>query len=86
MSGPSVPDQTPVTHRRQLIEYFETACKSPSQWRIGTEYEKFAYRMDDLRPLPYDNSPQSIRALLVGLQRFGWKPVLEQGNLIALSK
>jgi glutamate--cysteine ligase len=86
MSGPSVPDQTPVTHRRQLIEYFETACKSPSQWRIGTEHEKFAYRMDDLRPLPYDNSPQSIRALLVGLQRFGWKPVLEQGNLIALSK
>ena len=85
MSAPSIPNQTPITDKRQLIEYFEVGCKPPAQWRIGTEHEKFTYRFDDLRPLPYEG-PQSIRALLKGLQRFGWKPILEQKNLIALSK
>ena len=37
----------------------------------------------DLTPVPYDG-PRGIRALLQGLTRFGWKPVVEGGNIIAL--
>lgn len=75
----------PVTDIRQLAEYFDAACKPRAAWRIGTEHEKFAYRTDDLRPLPYAGEV-SIAALLQGLTRFGWAPVLEDGRLIALQQ
>jgi len=83
------PDETkigaPLTEKRQLVEYMESGCKPKEDWRIGTEHEKFAYRLDDLRPLDYEG-PQGIRAILEGLNRFGWEPVLEAGNPIALIK
>ena len=78
------PNEVPVTDRRQLVEYLESGCKPVEQWRIGTEHEKFAYRLSDLRPLPYDG-PDGIGALLEGLARFGWQRVEERGKLIALS-
>ena len=78
------PNEVPVTDRRQLIEHLEQGCKPIEQWRIGTEHEKFAYRLSDLRPLPYDG-PAGIGALLEGLARFGWQRVEERGKLIALS-
>ncbi|MEQ9638479.1 MAG: glutamate--cysteine ligase [Alphaproteobacteria bacterium] len=86
MSGASnMVDTTggPLT-RDDLIGYLEQGCKPPEQWRIGTEHEKFGYHLDDLRPLEYDG-PRGIRAMLEGLQRFGWDPVIEKGNVIALS-
>ena len=46
----------------------EQRCKPADDWRIGTEHEKFAYRLSDLRPLPYDG-PDGIGALLEGLVR-----------------
>ena len=55
-----------------------------SEWRIGTEHEKFAYRTSDLRPLPYDG-PDGISELLNRMTRFGWEPVTENGNVIALT-
>ena len=77
------PSEVPVTDRRQLVEHLEQGEKPPAQWRIGTEHEKFAYRLSDLRPLPYDG-PDGIGALLEGLARFGWQRVDEAGKLIAL--
>src|SRR3546814_20213969 len=65
--------------------YLEAGCKPAEAWRIGTEHEKFCYALDDFRPLPYAGE-RSIRALLEGLQRFGWAPVAEDGNVIALTK
>ncbi|MEE8560088.1 MAG: glutamate-cysteine ligase family protein, partial [Alphaproteobacteria bacterium] len=85
MSGPSTPSAEPVTDKRQLIQYLEAGCKPRDEWRIGTEHEKFAYRLEDLRPIPYDG-PQSIRAILEGLKRFGWQPVFEDENPVALTK
>jgi glutamate--cysteine ligase len=83
MSGPSASDERIVESRAQLVEWFEAGCKPAEHWRIGTEHEKFAYRVDDLAPLPYEGSP-GIRDLLTGLQRFGWQPMLEGDNIIAL--
>src|SRR5690606_1245930 len=45
-------------------------------WRIGTEHEKFGFRLDDLRPPAFDGE-RGIEALLTGLARFGWTPVRE---------
>jgi glutamate--cysteine ligase len=84
MSGPSANDARRIESRAQLIEWFEAGCKPAERWRIGTEHEKFAFRVDDHAPLPYEGNP-GIRDLLTGLQRFGWEPVFENGNVIALS-
>ena len=83
MSGPSIASHEPATDRKRLIEYLEGGCKPKSAWRIGTEHEKLAYGLQDYRALPYDG-PQSIRAVLEGMQRYGWQPVIEDGNPIAL--
>jgi glutamate--cysteine ligase len=76
----------PITGREQLAEYLASGCKPKSDWRIGTEHEKFGYCKDSLLPLPYDG-PRSIRAMLEGLRDdYGWAPVLEGGNIIGLVK
>src|SRR5260370_23918933 len=85
MSVPSSLQGPPITDQRQLILYHDAGNKPPAAWRIGTEHEKFMFRRADLRPVPYDG-PDGIRALLEGLTRFGWQPVLENGNPIALSR
>ncbi len=74
-----------ITDKSQLVEYLERGAKPVDQWRIGTEHEKFGYRLSDFRPLPYEGDC-GIRAILNGLQKFGWRPVLENGNPIALQK
>jgi len=83
MAAPAKVDTTPIESKAQLVAYLEAGCKPPSDWRIGTEHEKFAYRESDLRPLAYDGSP-GIGVLLRGLQQFGWEPILEGENVIAL--
>jgi glutamate--cysteine ligase len=73
-------------HRKSaLVEYMEAGSKPREAWRIGTEHEKFAYRLDDLRPLEYEGE-NGIREFLERLTRFGWKPVVENGNPIALTR
>ncbi|WP_341211734.1 glutamate--cysteine ligase [uncultured Limimaricola sp.] len=76
----------PIEHHSQLAEYLASGCKPQSDWRIGTEHEKFGYCRDSHLPLPYEG-PRSIRAMLEGLRdRFGWSPVEEQGKLIGLER
>ena len=83
MSGPSVASKEPITRREQLVDYIASGEKPAAAWRIGTEHEKFGFRLDDLRPLTWEG-PQGIGALLEGLTRFGWERVTENGKLIAL--
>ncbi len=83
MSSPSHVADTPITDRRQLVEVLASGEKPSAQWRIGTEHEKFGFRLDDLRPPTFDGA-QGIEALLTGLTRFGWEPVQENGRTIAL--
>jgi glutamate--cysteine ligase len=86
MSGPPAGKGEPITDRRQLVEWLEAGCKPRSEFRIGTEHEKFGFHHETLRPLAYDG-PGGIRALLEGLAgRYGWQPVLENGVPIALTR
>ena len=54
MSGASAKNDTPIESKDILVRYMESGCKPPEQWRIGTENEKFAFRLSDLKPLTYD--------------------------------
>ena len=75
-----------IEDHAQLAEYLAAGCKPKSDWRIGTEHEKFGYLTDTHEPLPYDG-PRSIRAVLEGLRdRYGWAPVSEGGHIIGLEK
>ena len=83
MSSPSSVAESPVTDRRQLVEDLASGVRPREAWRIGTEHEKFGFRLDDLRPPTFDGD-RGIEALLQGLVRFGWDPVNEHGRTIAL--
>lgn len=66
-----------------LTTYLAKGCKPKQDWRIGTEHEKFGYHLKDLSPLNYEG-PNGVQAMLLGLEQFGWKPIAEQGKVIAL--
>ncbi|MCE9648692.1 MAG: glutamate--cysteine ligase [Parvibaculum sp.] len=73
----------PVTSRDDLVAALERGAKPKTDWRIGTEHEKFPFHIADNSPVPYDG-PHGIRAMLEGLTRFGWLPVREGETLIGL--
>ena len=73
----------PISGKQALVAYLEAGCKPRDLWRIGTEHEKFVFRLADLRPVPYQG-PRGIAALLEGLRRYGWRPVYEADQIIAL--
>jgi glutamate--cysteine ligase len=77
-------DSSPIENRADLLSVFEGGEKPIADWRIGTEHEKFVFRVEDHRAPSYDERG-GIRDLLMGLVEFGWKPVIESGNVIALS-
>jgi glutamate--cysteine ligase len=73
-----------IETRDQLISLFEKGEKPADRWKIGTEHEKFVYRLADHRAPSYEE-PGGILDLLKGLQAYGWKPVEEGGKIIALA-
>jgi len=85
MSIPAAANAEPVRSKAQLVASIETGNKPAADWRIGTEHEKFAFNWKDYTRLPYEGET-GIKALLEGLQRFGWEPVREKETLIGLKK
>ena len=93
MSGPSHARETPIHDHRLLAATLEGGCKPVSEWRIGTEHEKFGFYLPDragdpalaLRPPPYEGE-HGIGALLEGIAALGWNRIEEHGRLIALSR
>ena len=73
-----------IESRDDLLSIFAGGEKPRADWRIGTEHEKFVYRLADHRAPSWDE-PEGIRDLLQGLTEFGWKPIEEDGKIIALA-
>ncbi len=85
MSNPRDADTTPIGSVQQLADYIAAGCKPKSEYRIGTEHEKFGYQAATLRPPPYE--PDGIRTVLQGLAAAdpaGWELILEHGAPIGL--
>jgi glutamate--cysteine ligase len=77
-------DMTPIETRDELVAWFEAGSKPKSQFRMGTEHEKFVFTVEGQRPVPYDGR-RSIRTLLEGMQYLlGWEPIMEDGNIIGM--
>jgi glutamate--cysteine ligase len=89
MSNPGDADQTPITSVKQLADYIAAGCKPAERFRIGTEHEKFGFRLADLAPPPYEpagDQPGSIRGLLEGLLQYGGSPITDSGRVIGLKQ
>lgn len=67
-----------------LVRWFNAGAKPKADWRVGAEHEKFVFRLGTHQPVAY--APNGIKALLEGLTRYGWKPVMEGDNVIALER
>jgi glutamate--cysteine ligase len=85
MSVPSQAGGEIVSGKEQLVAYLESGCKPPERWRVGTEHEKFPFRIGDHTPIAYEGT-SGIHALLEGLKRFGWHAVTEGETLIGLTR
>ena len=89
MSNPGDGDATPLTSIQQLADHLAVGCKPAAAFRIGTEHEKFGFRLDDLAPPPYepaDGQPGSIRDLLEGLRRYDAEPIMDGENVIGVKQ
>jgi glutamate--cysteine ligase len=62
-----------------LVQWFGVGAKPAAEWRVGAEHEKFPFRLNSHRPIPYEG-PDGIKALLEGLMRFGWNGVYEASD------
>ncbi len=82
MSNPGETDDTPIESLAQLADELAAGNKPASEFRIGTEHEKFGFSRDDLSPPPY--SPRGIQSVLEGLQSEDFEPILDRGVLIGL--
>ncbi|WP_426264264.1 glutamate--cysteine ligase [Sphingomonas sp. PWP1-2] len=73
-----------IESRDQLVASFARGEKPADRWRIGTEHEKFVYADSDHHAPSYTEQG-GIRDLLKALEEFGWAPVTEGGNVIAMT-
>lgn len=77
-------DSSPIDGIEALIDWFQAGSKPVSDWRLGTEHEKFAFCTASLKPVAYDG-PRGIEALLRGMEALlGWEPILDAGRIIGL--
>lgn len=72
-----------IESRDQLVAPMIAGEKPPERWRIGTEHEKLVFRGPDHHAPAYCEDG-GIRDILLALTEFGWEPVEEGGQVIAM--
>lgn len=78
-------DSTPVNRVAELAATLEAGCKPADQFRIGTEHEKFGFRLTDHSPIPY-GGPDGVEAVLKGMEKLlNWARIEDAGKIIGLA-
>jgi glutamate--cysteine ligase len=70
----------------ELEAYFHNAGKPRDQWRVGTEYEKVGIDRTTGKAIPYFGPRGVDRILRELIDRYGWQPEEQDGNIIALTR
>ena len=76
-----ISDSPLIESRQALVAFFAGGEKPPSRYRVGTETEKLAYRMESLSPVAYE---EGIQQLLQGMISLGWTPEPDAERPLAL--
>ena len=71
-----------IDSKEEIINYFKSGVKEPKNFKIGIEHEKFLFNTTDNKRIDYSKIKEMFSALL----EFGWNPVFEKENIIALNK
>ena len=71
-----------IDSKDKILKYFSSGIKETKDFRIGIEHEKFLFNNKDNKRVDYPK----IKEMFIALQEFGWKPVFEKENIIALNK
>ena len=71
-----------INSKEQIIEYFKSGIKKTKDFRIGIEHEKFLFNENDNKRISY----LKIKEMFTALLEFGWNPVLENKNIIGLTR
>ncbi len=75
-----------VRSNADLVQWIAEGEKPASEWRLGTEHEKFVFDLETKLPVPYEGD-RGIRQLMTNLMTCcGWHPIIENGNVIALKR
>jgi len=75
-----------IERKDELEAYFHDAGKPRERWRVGTEYEKVGIYRDTGQAIPYFGKRGVDFILRELIERFGWEPEEQNGNIIALSR
>ncbi|MDA9066126.1 glutamate-cysteine ligase family protein [Candidatus Pelagibacter sp.] len=71
-----------IAHKEQIINYFRSGIRETKNFKIGIEHEKFLFDQNKNKRVDYP----TILKMFKGLYEFGWKPILENKNVIGLKK
>ena len=71
-----------IISKEQIINYFKSGIKERKSFKIGIEHEKFLFDNKNNKRISYSKVKQMFTALI----EFGWNPIYEKGNVIALNK
>ena len=71
-----------IQSKEQIIEYFKSGIKKQEDFKIGIEHEKFLFNKVDNKRVNYTQ----IKKMFSALMEFGWNPIFEKKNIIALNK
>ena len=71
---------TMISSKNQIIEYFKSGIKNTKNFKIGIEHEKFLFNNN--KRINY----LKIKEMFAALLEFGWNPIYEKDNIIALNK
>ena len=69
-----------ISSKNQIIEYFKSGIKDTKNFKIGIEHEKFLFSNN--KRINY----LKIKEMFAALLEFGWNPIYEKDNIIALNK
>ncbi len=78
-------DAVEIEGIEQLAGWLAKGSKPKSQWRLGTEHEKFGFYRDGCSPVPYEGA-HGIGTIVNELgHKISWEPILDRGNAIGLA-
>ena len=63
-----------IENKKDLVNYFFKGSKKKSNWRIGTEHEKFLFDINNKNPIPYDGDV-SILKIFSEIIKNNWVPI-----------